>query len=214
MKRKSQVKSAQGNSARALPGSVRIIGGQWRGRKLPVPVVEGLRPTPNRIRETLFNWLQPWIEGADCLDLSAGTGSLCFESLSRGASGAVLIESSHTAVNQIRENLKLLNASNAIVLEESAHQYLQGQVQQFDIIFLDPPFKSNLIVTCFALINERVWLKPGGLLYIEAPAKSELPDLPAGWSLFRSKTSGEVGYHLLKFNGSAVIATEEIVKNG
>ena len=160
-----------------------------------MPVVEGLRPTPNRIRETLFNWLQPWIAGADCLDLSAGTGSLCFESLSRGARSAVLIESSHMAVKQIRENLNLLKASNAIVLEESALQYLQGQVKEFDIIFLDPPFKSDLIVTCFALIHERVWLKPGGLLYIEAPAKSELPDLPTGWSLFRSKSSGEVGYH-------------------
>ncbi len=174
-----------------------------------MPVVEGLRPTPNRIRETLFNWLQPWIEGADCLDLSAGTGSLCFESLSRGARAAVLVESSHTAVNQIRENLKLLNASNGIVLEESALQYLQGQVQEFDIIFLDPPFKSDLVATCFALIHERVWLKPGGLLYIEAPAKSELPDLPTGWSLFRSKSSGEVGYHLLRFDGP-----EEIVNNG
>lgn len=184
-----------------MPGSVRIISGLWRGRKLPVPVVEGLRPTPNRIRETLFNWLQPWIEGADCLDLSAGTGSLCFESLSRGARSAVLIETSHKAASQIRDNLKILSASNATVLEESALQYLQGQVKEFDIIFLDPPFKSDLIVTCFTLIHEQGWLKAGGLLYIEAPAKFELPDLPMGWSLFRSKSSGEVGYHLLKRNG-------------
>ena len=214
MNRKSHPKNLTGKSASELPGSVRIIAGKWRGRKLPVPVVEGLRPTPNRIRETLFNWLQPWIAGADCLDLSAGTGSLCFESLSRGASAAVMVESSHTAANQIRENLKTLNVGNASVLEQSALQYLQGQVQQFDMIFLDPPFKSDLIETCFALIHKRDWLKTGGLLYIEAPAKSKLPELPAGWSLFRSKTGGEVGYHLLRFHGPADMTKEELVKNG
>lgn len=189
------------NPVRQLPGVVRIIAGQWRGRKLPVPVAEGLRPTPNRIRETLFNWLQAWIDGATCLDVSAGTGSLCFEAVSRGAKSAVMIEPSREAVNQIRENLKTLKCDNAKVIESSALIYLQGQVSAFDIIFLDPPFKSDLIVQCFKLIHERGWLKPGGLLYIEAPAKAALPELPENWFVHKSKTSGEVGYHLLKFDG-------------
>jgi len=185
----------------SLPGSVRIIAGQWRGRKLPVPTVEGLRPTPNRVRETLFNWLQAWLEGATCLDLSAGTGSLCFEALSRGASSAVMVEASRKAADQLKENLATLGCNNARVIENSALFYLQGQVSAFDLIFLDPPFKSELVEQCFSLIHERGWLKPGGLLYIEAPAKSALPELPANWSLHKSKTSGEVGYHLLKFDG-------------
>lgn len=183
-----------------LSGSVRIIAGQWRGRKLPVPLVEGLRPTPNRIRETLFNWLQARVDGATCLDVSAGTGSLCFEALSRGAKSAVMVESSHKAVSQIKENLKTLNCNDVKVIESSALIYLQGQVSAFDIIFLDPPFKSDLVVKCFTLIHERGWLKPGGLLYIEAPEKSDLPELPDNWSVHKSKTSGEVGYHLLKFD--------------
>jgi 16S rRNA (guanine966-N2)-methyltransferase len=163
-----------------------------------VPAVEGLRPTPNRIRETLFNWLQVWVEGATCLDVSAGTGSLCFEALSRGAKSAVMVEASHIAATRIRENLTMLSCDNAKVIESSALVYLQGQVSAFDIIFLDPPFKSNLVEECFSLIHERGWLKPGGLLYIEAPAKSALPELPANWSVHKSKASGEVGYHLLK----------------
>jgi len=187
-------------SGKTMPGAVRIIAGQWRGRKLPVPDVDGLRPTPNRIRETLFNWLQAYVEGASCLDVSAGTGSLCFEALSRGAKSAVMVEASHKAVSRLRENLAMLDCANAKVIESSALAYLQGQVSAFDIIFLDPPFKSDLVNQCFALINERGWLNPGGLLYIEAPAKKKLPDLPENWSLHRSKSSGEVGYHLLRYN--------------
>lgn len=188
-------------AAKSLPGTVRIIAGEWRGRKLPVPVVEGLRPTPNRIRETLFNWLQAWVEGATCLDVSAGTGSLCFEALSRGAKSAVMIEPSPVAASQINKNLETLKSTNAKVIENSALFYLQGQVSAFDIIFLDPPFKSDLVEQCFKLIHERGWLKPGGLLYIEAPAKSDLPEMPENWAVHKSKKSGEVGYHLLKFDG-------------
>jgi 16S rRNA (guanine966-N2)-methyltransferase len=185
----------------AYPGKVRIIGGAWRGRKLPVLEQAGLRPTPDRVRETLFNWLAPVIEGARCLDLFAGTGANCLEALSRGAAEAVMVEHARHVAAQLRQNVATLNALGAEVVETDALDYLKRAVQPFDIIFLDPPFASDLIARCSALIEERGWLKPGGLVYVEAPRAMQPLPLPASWETAKSKQAGQVGYHLLRAPG-------------
>jgi len=179
------------------PGRIRIIGGAWRGRKLSVPEAPGLRPTPDRVRETLFNWLQPHLPGARCLDLFAGTGALCLEALSRGAGHVVMVEKRVHVAQALQRNLDILGAQKAEVVNMDALEYLQQSPQGFDIIFLDPPFASELIERCAALIDAHTWIKPAGLIYIEAPSSlRELP-IPSAWKLLRSKKAGQVGYHLV-----------------
>lgn len=185
----------------AFPGKLRIIGGRWRGRRLSVPEAEGLRPTPDRVRETLFNWLQPYIAGASCLDLFAGTGALCLEALSRGAARVVMVEKAAQAVAQLRQHVTTLKAENAAVVLADAVDFLRQAPQAFDIIFLDPPFKSDLIARCAELVEARGWIKPGGLIYVEAPSRIEKLLLPATWELMRSKAAGQVGYHLARKGG-------------
>ena len=180
------------------PGQVRIIGGMWRSRRLAVPSVPGLRPTPDRVRETLFNWLQPYIAGARCLDLFAGTGALCLESLSRGAREVVMVESAPVALEALHHNIEALDAGAARVVPSDAIAFLKQAVEPFDIIFVDPPFAANLIPACLTLIAERSWVKPGGVIYIEAPRALTPVPLPTGWELYRSQTAGQVGYHLAR----------------
>lgn len=182
----------------AYPGRLRIIGGRWRGRRLDIAESEGLRPTPDRVRETLFNWLQPYIDGAQCLDLFAGTGALCLEALSRGAGRVVMVEKAPAVAEALRGHVKLLEAQNAEVVLADAAEYLNQPPQPFDIIFLDPPFKSDLIARCAELVEGRGWIKPGGLIYIEAPSQVEALSIPATWELLRSKKAGQVGYHLAR----------------
>ncbi|MBE9515834.1 MAG: 16S rRNA (guanine(966)-N(2))-methyltransferase RsmD [Proteobacteria bacterium] len=179
------------------PGTVRINGGRWRGRKLPVPESEGLRPTPNRVRETVFNWLRPYLPGARCLDVTAGTGSLCLEALSQGAGEVVMVEMSPLAVKALRQNLRTLDAeSQATLIQGDGLNFLKGPVTPFDIIFLDPPFRSDLIAQCSAEMEQRGWIRPGGLIYIEAPSDMDPLPIPENWTLIRSKSAGQVGYHL------------------
>lgn len=181
------------------PGTLRIIGGQWRGRKLPVPESEGLRPTPNRVRETVFNWLRPYIDGARCLDVTAGTGSLCLEALSQGAAEVIMVEQSPAAVTALRKNLHTLGAENQARLQlGDGLAFLQGPVTAVDIVFLDPPFRSDLIARCSELMAQRGWIRPGGLVYIEAPGNMEPLPIPHSWELIHSKTAGKVGYHLAR----------------
>ncbi len=182
--------------APAYPGKIRIIGGQWRGRKLPVPIQEGLRPTPDRVRETVFNWLAPMIQGARCLDLFSGTGALCLEALSRGAGEVVMVERAAHVARQLRDNVALLNAQGARPLEIDATEFLQGSSEPFDVIFLDPPFASDLIKRCADLIDARGWLKPDGLVYIEAPREIDPLPLPPTWRSHRDKNAGAVRYGL------------------
>ncbi|MBI3546851.1 MAG: 16S rRNA (guanine(966)-N(2))-methyltransferase RsmD [Gammaproteobacteria bacterium] len=182
----------------SYPGKLRIIGGRWRGRRLSVPESEGLRPTPDRVRETLFNWLQTYIGGAHCLDLFAGTGALCLEALSRGAARVVMVEKAPAVAERLRQQLVLLQAQDARVTLADAVDFLQQTPEAFDIIFLDPPFKSDLIAQCAKLVEIHGWIKPGGLIYIEAPSQvTEFP-LPSTWELLRSKKAGQVGYHLAR----------------
>jgi 16S rRNA (guanine966-N2)-methyltransferase len=199
--RKSPRRSPAAKKKSSYPGRLRIIGGRWRGRRLNVPESEGLRPTPDRVRETLFNWLQPYLAGAGCLDLFAGTGALCLEALSRGAGRVVMVEQAAPVAERLRQALEMLDAENATVVRTDAVEYLRQAPEAFDIIFLDPPFRSDLVARCAELIETRGWIKPGGLVYIEAPSRIKSLALPATWELIRRKEAGQVGYHLAKKTG-------------
>jgi len=160
-----------------------------------------LRPTPDRVRETLFNWLQPYIAGATCLDLFAGTGALCLEALSRGAGQVVMVEKDAHVVECLRQHVATLQALNADVVQADAVDFLRQTPQPFDIVFLDPPFKSDLIARCAELVETNGWIKRGGLVYVEAPSQVDVLPLPATWELIRSKKAGQVGYHLAQKTG-------------
>ncbi len=180
----------------SYPGTLRIIAGTWRRRRLIVPNIAGVRPTPDRVRETLFNWLNPWLPGARCIDLFAGTGALCLEALSRGAGSAVMLEASFEVAAVLRENIARLGAEQAEVIVADALTYLQGPAQPFDIVFLDPPFTSELIAQTSVLLDQRGWVRPGGHIYIEAPRQMKRLPIPDTWELLRSQIAGQVGYHL------------------
>jgi 16S rRNA (guanine966-N2)-methyltransferase len=181
---------------------VRIVGGSLRGRKIRFPDAPGLRPTPDRVRETLFNWLAPHITGMRVLDLFAGSGALGFEAVSRGAAQVVLVESSQAAAKQIREAATRFGLGNARVDSGDALAYVKrtmslGGEGPFDLIFVDPPFDSGLQGPVLELIARSGVLAPGGFCYLECPRRAALPPLPEGWTLHRSGAAGEVGYHLL-----------------
>ncbi|MDQ2639423.1 MAG: 16S rRNA (guanine(966)-N(2))-methyltransferase RsmD [Pseudomonadota bacterium] len=178
-------------------GELRIIGGALRGRKWRIPDAPGLRPTPDRVRETLFNWLAPHIAGMRVLDLFAGSGALAFESLSRGAASAVLVEQNAAALAVLRETVTRFGLA-ARVERSEALAFLRSQVaHSCDLVFLDPPFDSDLLGPALRLVGERTLLSPGGFCYVECAAGRDLPGLPPGWALHRSGKAGEVGYHLL-----------------
>jgi len=178
-------------------GRLRIIGGLYRGRRLPVPAQPGLRPTGDRIRETLFNWLAPVVEGAHCLDLFAGSGALGFEAASRGAAEVVMVERTASVVRILEVNAKRLGALALRVVHADALQWLQGPCDRtFDIVFLDPPFASGLLPPTCELLARHCWLAPRALVYLEAPAQDELPALPGTWELLRHKRAGQVRYAL------------------
>lgn len=177
--------------------SVRIVGGEWRGRRLEFPDVAGLRPTPDRVRETLFNWLAPGIAGARCLDLYAGSGVLGLEALSRGAAAAVLVERDPRAALALRESAARLGAANRLALaEQTAERFLATATDRFDVVFLDPPFDAGALPAAIATLVARDLLAPGARVYLECRADDPLPALPPGWRLHRSGRAGDVGYHL------------------
>ena len=175
---------------------LRIIGGEWRGRKLGFPEVEGLRPTTDRVRETLFNWLAPVIQGARCLDLFAGSGALGLEALSRGATALTFVDADRRAVQSLKENLNLLKDQRGTVVQGDALSYLQGEPQPFDIVFLDPPFRKALLQPCLERLCNDGWLTDNARIYIEVELESGEPELPGGWELVRSKQAGQVLYGL------------------
>lgn len=176
---------------------LRIIGGSLRGRKWRFPEAPGLRPTPDRVRETLFNWLQMRVAGTRCLDLFAGSGALGLEALSRGAAQVTFCESHSGASLSLRETLERFGvASQAEVLERSAERALKDLQGPFDLVFLDPPFDKGLLGPSAATLAQRGLLAPGALIYLETPARESLPSLPGGWRPHRDGRAGEVGYHL------------------
>ncbi len=178
-------------------GQLRLIGGVWRSRRLQVPAGPGLRPTPDRVRETLFNWLGPWIEGRRVLDLFAGSGALGLEALSRGASDAVFIETSRTAVRALETNIGLLGATSTTVLCMDAKRYLERGGEAFDLIFVDPPYASGLVCPVLDLLHGGGLLKPAGYVYIEESADRETTLNPP-WRVYREVRAGAAHGRLLK----------------
>ncbi|MFO8155000.1 MAG: 16S rRNA (guanine(966)-N(2))-methyltransferase RsmD [Thiohalospira sp.] len=179
-------------------GGVRIIAGRWRGRRLPVPEGRGLRPTPDRVRETLFNWLAPDLSGAHCLDLFAGSGVLGLEALSRGASGAVLVERAAPVAHSLREQVTRLEAEAVRVEQQDALRWLKGPAEPFDIVFLDPPFDADLWQPVAAALEAGGWLAADARIYAETPAHGEEPIWPATWYHHRQRIAGGVRYDLLR----------------
>lgn len=176
---------------------VRIIGGDWRSRVLQFPDAPGLRPTPDRVRETLFNWLQLRIHGAHCLDLFAGSGALGFEALSRGAASATALESAAVVAAALRHNAGLLGSDRLQIVQQDALRWLdKPATQQFDIVFVDPPFADNSHARCCELLQQHGWLAPGALVYLEAGSSLLALALPPAWQLTRHKQAGDVHYGL------------------
>ena len=183
---------------------LRIIGGHWRGRKLGFPDLPGLRPTPDRIRETLFNWLQQQVPGARCLDLFAGSGALGLEALSRGAAGATLVDSAPAVVSQLRANLALLGTGDAEVRLASVPGWLaQPAPQPFDLVFLDPPFRQELLGPCCAQLEANGYLSPQAFIYLEAERELGEPPVPGNWRLHRHARAGQVSCYLFQREGDA-----------
>jgi len=186
------------------PGSVRIIGGQWRGRRVPVPDIAGLRPSGDRCRETLFNWLQPFLHNAKCVDLFAGTGVLGLEAVSRGAACAVLVEKSRVAANSLRQSVEMLEAKDIAVIEADALSWLAQQApSSMDIVFVDPPFALNMAdrgmaEKVMAALAQTQALRPGGLVYLESAAPDPAPVPGPGWEVLKEKRVGDVRMQLLR----------------
>ncbi len=180
--------------------SLRIIGGQWRGRKLDFPAIEGLRPTPDRVRETLFNWLQTDVPGAQCLDLFTGSGALGLEALSRGAAAVTFVDRAPEVARQLRTNLNLLKAQNAEFVTASALDWLEqrpaGEDVRYDLVFIDPPFRKGMVAPICALLEQRNLLQSQAMIYIETESELPLEGIPENWQLHREKTAGQVAYRL------------------
>ena len=180
-----------------IQNKVRIIGGAWRRRWLTFPATEGLRPTPDRVRETLFNWLGQQLDGKTCLDLFAGSGALGFEARSRGAAQVTLVERERQAMRALRENAKTLGMDRLEFLETDAMSLLAREQRRFDVIFLDPPFHKDILPLLFPLLENR--LNPDGMVYAESGKPLEIDDSCwiKNWRIWREGRAGKVFYYLL-----------------
>ena len=206
MSRKPVVKNNTNKGA----GKLRIIGGEWRRRQLPVVDLPGLRPTTDRVRETLFNWLQNDIPGANCLDLFAGSGALGFEAASRGAASVTMLELQNNAMQVLQSNKKLLGADkreahnradNIELIQQNALNWLAAyQGKTFDVVFLDPPFDSDYLAKTIQLLDEQACLSENDRIYLECASSQPIPDLPDSWSLEKEKKAGQVNYFLARYN--------------
>ena len=188
---------ARGAQARQL----RIIAGRWRGRRWRFPDTQ-IRPTPDRVRETLFNWLQDRIIGRQGLDLFAGSGALGLEALSRGAASMIFVDADRTATRALRERLHEWGAEGATVRDGDALRMLAGTPAPRDLVFLDPPFAAGLLTPAATALATRGWLAPGALIYVEH-ATGEPWTPPADWTPLKSGSAGAVGYHLYQQHPSA-----------
>ncbi len=179
-----------------MKNKLRIIGGDWRSRQLHFVDAPGLRPTPARVRETLFNWLQYEIDGKRCLDLYAGSGALGFEAASRGAKPVIQVENNAQACNSLKDNVAALSARQITIVQSDVLHYLAGDAQVFDVVFLDPPFRQNLMAQTCQLLEKNGWLADQAKIYVETERGFEFLGMPESWLHLKSKTAGEVGYHL------------------
>ena len=177
-------------------GQMRIIGGLWPGRKLTVPDSEGLRPTTDRVRETLFNWLAADIQQAKCLDCFAGSGALGLEALSRHAGSATLLELERPVAQQLEKNLATLGAKNARVVNTNTLQFLAQKGEPHQLVFIDPPFRKGLLEQTRQLLEINGWVGDEALVYVESEVDHALPPVPVNWQLHREKIAGQVAYRL------------------
>jgi len=183
----------------AKSGRLRIIGGRWRGTKLTITDATGLRPTPDRVRETLFNWLTVDIHDTRCLDLFAGSGALGLEALSRGAGLCQFVEQLAPACKQLTLQIETLGAYTAQIDNAEAIGWLNRQPhQQFDIVFIDPPYYQGLATSACTLLIERNWLSSNALIYLEMAIDEQTPEILQNWQLHREKTAGQVCYRLYR----------------
>lgn len=181
-----------------MANKLRIIGGEWRSRQIVFDDAPGLRPTPSRVRETLFNWLQADVENSRCLDLYSGSGALGFEAASRGAKRVVQVENNPKACQKLRDNIAALKASQIELVSSDVSRFLQGKAESFDLVFLDPPFGQHLIAPSCRLLEKGGWLTGYAKIYVEAERNLTLVDMPANWRPLKSKTAGEVGFYLFQ----------------
>ncbi|QUN05778.1 16S rRNA (guanine(966)-N(2))-methyltransferase RsmD [Shewanella yunxiaonensis] len=185
-------------------GQVRIIAGQWRSRRLPIKDLEGLRPTTDRVRETLFNWLSGYLTGANVLDCFAGSGALSLEALSRYAAFARIHELQRSAAEQLQTNLATLKCDNAEVIIGDSLQLLNRPAdKRFDIVFIDPPFRKGLAAQAIALVQQHGWLNDGALIYVEVEAELHGLPLPPQWQPLKEKQAGQVSYRLYCYQEEA-----------
>ncbi|RDE18984.1 16S rRNA (guanine(966)-N(2))-methyltransferase RsmD [Motiliproteus coralliicola] len=194
-----------GQSAKAKTGQqrLRIIAGRWRGRKLEFADLPGLRPTTDRVRETLFNWLQTQLPGARVLDMFAGSGALGLEALSRGASHLTLVDTAAAAVDQLKQNLRLLDAlDDSTLVQASATSWLQQASSEpgYDLVFLDPPYGKGLLADCCEQLNQRQLIRPGGWIYVEAESELQPLPVPANWRLHRQLKAGQGSCYLYQLD--------------
>ena len=189
--------SAKIPAAHSGDGQLRIIAGQWRSRQFGFPMAHGLRPTPNRVRETLFNWLAPYVEAAKVFDPFSGSGALFLEALSRGAGSALALDLNPAAVISLRGHLTTLRCDNGQVLQSDALTYLQSQpATPFDLVFLDPPFSQNLLLPACELLEQRGWLADDAWVYTESEQPPSSLGMPGNWRLHREQKAGQVHYAL------------------
>ena len=183
------------SKGQSVLGSIRIIAGKHRGRKLPVLNADGLRPTTDRVKETLFNWLIPYIQDSRCLDCYAGAGSLAFEAISRGASEVTLFELNTNAVKQLKANTQLLKINNADIVQGDTLALLAKPSTPYDIVFVDPPFRQGLTEKTLSFLSQG-WLADKALIYIEMETDKPDSKVPANWQLLKEKVAGQVAYRL------------------
>jgi len=200
----NRTKSPAKSTAHCAPGHFRIIGGLWRSRKFEFPAVEGLRPTPDRVRETLFNWLSPHILNASCLDLFSGSGALGLEALSRGASFCTFIDANNKALAAIQEHLRTLNCDKGKTHSTSLPEGLASIHAPVDVVFLDPPYALHCLKECLDTLISKHLLNDGALIYIECSSRTPLPLLPESLTLHRHKTAGQVQYALLVYSKTSL----------
>ena len=181
-----------------MNGSIRIIGGKWRGRKLSVLDKQGLRPTTDRVKETLYNWLMPIIQNSNCLDCFSGSGSLGFEAASRGAQSVTLLEKDKQVANQLKKNKQFIASNNIDIYATDTFHWLNKPAQkQFDVVFIDPPFHQSLIEKTITLLENNLWLNSSAYIYIECETTHDLTSyIPSNWYLHREKTAGQVHSYL------------------
>ena len=178
-------------------GQLRIIGGEWRSRQFSFPMAHGLRPTPNRVRETLFNWLAPYVQGARVLDLFAGSGALYLEALSRGASLGLALDVNGAAIASLRQTLDTLKCASGQLLQTDTLRYLETQnATPFDLVFLDPPFSQNMLQPACTLLEEKGWLADEAWVYTESENPPSTLSMPGNWRLHREQKAGQVYYAL------------------